>query len=53
MMQLLAVTCLSLAAKMEETETPPIVDFQVRFPVLDELIEFCSPLTKCGIEFTV
>ncbi|XP_023746613.1 cyclin-D4-1 [Lactuca sativa] len=28
MMQLLAVTCLSLAAKMEETETPPIVDFQ-------------------------
>ncbi|KAJ9545358.1 hypothetical protein OSB04_025065 [Centaurea solstitialis] len=29
MMQLLAVSCLSLAAKMEETELPLILDFQV------------------------
>ncbi|KAI3491179.1 hypothetical protein L1887_44424 [Cichorium endivia] len=28
MMQLLAVTCLSLAAKIDETETPPILDLQ-------------------------
>lgn len=30
MMQLLAVACLSLAAKMEETEVPLSVDLQVR-----------------------
>lgn len=30
MMQLLAVACLSLAAKMEETEVPLILDLQVK-----------------------
>lgn len=30
MMQLLTVACLSLAAKMEETEVPSILDLQVK-----------------------
>lgn len=30
MMQLLAVACLSIAAKMEETEVPLILDLQVQ-----------------------
>lgn len=30
MMQLLTVACLSLAAKMEETEVPLILDLQVK-----------------------
>lgn len=32
MMQLLAVACLSLAAKMEETEVPLCLDLQVNVP---------------------
>ena len=31
MMQLLAVTCLSLAAKVEQTQVPPLLDLQVCF----------------------
>lgn len=38
MMQLLAVACLSLAAKMEETEVPVSLDLQVSTSLLTKTI---------------
>jgi hypothetical protein len=44
MMELLAVACLSVAAKMEEVDVPVLLDLQVRvsLPVRDFIfLEFC------------
>jgi cyclin D1/2/4 len=37
-MQLLAVTCVSLAAKMEETLVPSLLDLQAISPILDSTV---------------
>ncbi|KAJ0752245.1 putative cyclin [Helianthus annuus] len=42
MMQLLAVTCLSLASKMEETEVPHILDLQVQLLDFIKNVDFLA-----------
>ena len=42
MMELLAVACLSVAAKMEEVDVPILLDLQVRKHYLVILLNFIS-----------
>ena len=39
MLQPLSVACISLAAKMEESEVPILLDLQVSFPVFQRFID--------------